>query len=324
MTMILVTGASGALGTAVVTQLARTQDALAGSRTPARIQPGVPRRRVDFDDPTTLPDALRDIDTLVLISAGYAEDDVVMARHDAAIDAAAAAGVRHVIYTSLYAAGERLTIALAHRWTEAALAAAPLDVTVLRNGLYAEVPVALALLAASGEDPHEFTAPWGDGRASVVTRDDLADAAARIASEVQADIDAGGSSRHADRTYELSGTVALGGSEIATALSEALQRPVAYRPTALADAWGALAANGLPPYQVAHAVSIFSNIAAGQLEQRRTDLPALLNTEPRPVLDLILETMQARAAGRRGHEAVPAIGRVRSGARQPRPRRTTE
>jgi NAD(P)H dehydrogenase (quinone) len=295
MNMILVTGACGAFGAAVVARLARTQDVLAGSRTPARIQQGVPGRLVDFDDPATLPDAFTGVDTLVLISAGYAEDDVVMARHGAAIDAAAAAGVRHVIYTSLYTAGEHLTIALAHRWTEIALAAAPCDVTILRNGLYAEVPVALALLAARGERIDEFTAPWGDGRASVVTRDDLADAAARIASEVQADIQASGSSRHADRTYELSGTVALGGSEIATALSEALQRPVAYRPTALGDAWSALAAKSLPPYQIAHAVSIFSNIAAGQLEQHTTDLPALLKSEPRPVLDLILKTIQARS-----------------------------
>jgi uncharacterized protein YbjT (DUF2867 family) len=203
MNMILVSGVSGALGTAVLRRLARTQYVLAGSRTPPRIQQGIPGRRIDFDDPVTLPDALTGVDTLVLISPAYAEDDVVIARHGAAIDAAAAAGVRHVIYTSLYTAGEHLTIALAHRWTEAALAAARFDVTIVRNGLYAEVPVTLARLTATDEGSDEFAAPWGDGRACVVARDDLADAAARIASEVQADIDASGITRHADRTYEL-------------------------------------------------------------------------------------------------------------------------
>jgi hypothetical protein len=39
-------------------------------------------------------------------------------------------------------------------------------------------------------------------------------------------------------------------------------------------------------------MSIFSNIGAGQLEQRTTDLPALLQSEPRPVLDLILKTIK--------------------------------
>jgi uncharacterized protein YbjT (DUF2867 family) len=229
----------------------------------------------------------------VLISAGYAEDDVVIARHDAAIDAAAAAGVRDVIYTSLYTArGEHLTIALAHRWTEGALAAAPFDVTILRNGLHVEAPVALALLAPRGEGAGEFAAPWGDGRASVVARDDLADAAARIAAEVLTDIEAGSISRHAERTYELSGTLpsAAMRSPRPSATRSCDRSPIG-RP-ALGDAWGALAANGLPPYQVAHAVSIFSNIGAAQLEQRTTDLPALLGSEPRPGLDLILKTVQ--------------------------------
>jgi uncharacterized protein YbjT (DUF2867 family) len=95
---------------------------------------------------------------------------------------------------------------LAHRWTEGALAAAPFDVTILRDGLHAEAPVALALLAPRGEGAGEFATPWGDGRASVVARDDLADAAARIAAEVLTDIVAGSISRHAERTYKLSGT----------------------------------------------------------------------------------------------------------------------
>jgi hypothetical protein len=79
-------------------------------------------RRIDFDRPETLTAGFGGVDVLVFVSAGYAEDDVVLASHGAVIAAAASVGVRHVIYTSLAGSADRLTIALAHRWTEARLA----------------------------------------------------------------------------------------------------------------------------------------------------------------------------------------------------------
>ena len=62
----------------------------------ARSGDGVTARRIDFDDPASLADGFRGADVLVFISAGYAADDVVLARHGAVVDAAEAAGVRHV------------------------------------------------------------------------------------------------------------------------------------------------------------------------------------------------------------------------------------
>jgi len=257
--MILVTGASGALATLILDRLAGA-DVVAGSRSPA---PG--GRLVDFDRPDTLAKGFAGVDVLVFVSAGYAEDDVVLDRHGAVVDAAVEAGVRHVVYTSLVDSGAGLTIALAHRWTEERLAAAPFDVTVLRNGLYAEIPASLVpAAAASGV----FAAPWGDGKLAVVAREDLADVAAAVAVN-PAD--------HVGRTYELEGVEAVGGQDIADLLTEALGRPIAYRATALADAWGLPG----PRYQVAHTASLFSNVNAGRLDLRPGDLPALLAAPPR-------------------------------------------
>jgi uncharacterized protein YbjT (DUF2867 family) len=290
--MILVTGTSGALGGLILDRLNAVPDlkVVAGTRT----GDGVAARLIDFDRPQTLPSGFAGVDVLVFISAGYAEDDVVLARHAAVIEAAARAGVRHVIYTSLAGSGDQLTIALAHRWTEARLVEAPFDITILRNGVYAEIPVGLALASAeSAAATGVFAAPLGEGQVPVVAREDLADVAARVAVEVHTDLAAGGHKRHAGRTYELEGVSAIGGEDIAAALAEALGTPVRYKSASLGDARAALTASGLLPYQVAHTVSMFSNINAGLLRPRDSDLPALLDAAPRPVLDLITSAVKA-------------------------------
>ncbi|NJP97819.1 NmrA family NAD(P)-binding protein [Nonomuraea sp. FMUSA5-5] len=287
--MIVVTGVSGALGGAILGGL-RAAGGLevAGA---SRSGDGTAVRHADFDRPDTLKEAFEGARVLVFVSAGYAEDDVVLARHGAAVRAAADAGVEHVIYTSLAASGERLTIALAHRWTEARLAEAPFDVTVLRNGLYAEIPAGLALMgAAAAAESGVFAAPLGAGRVSVVARDDLAAVAVRVAAEAWQDVVSGGERRHAGRTYELEGLSAVGGHDLAEVLSEVLGRPVSYLPVPLGAARAGLA--GLEAYQAGHTMSTFANIGAGLLEARRSDLPAFLDA-PRSARDLIAAVVRA-------------------------------
>jgi NAD(P)H dehydrogenase (quinone) len=115
--MLLVTGTGGQLGSRTLAALrSRGAEVTGGSRTPGD---GV--RRVDFDDPASLD--LRGVSTLVLVSAGYAEDDEVIARHGDVVDAARRDGVTHVVYTSVTGAGDHLAFALAHRATERLLAA---------------------------------------------------------------------------------------------------------------------------------------------------------------------------------------------------------
>lgn len=284
--MILVTGTSGALGGLILNGLNGIDDLEVAAGTSGGH--GTAARRIDFDDPASLALGFKGVDVLLFISAGYAEDDVVMARHGAVAEAAAAAGVKHVIYTSLAASGERMSIALAHRWTEDRLAQGPFDVTILRNGLYSEIPAGLAAAgAAAAAETGVFAAPFGDGRVSVVAKEDLADIAVRVAAETDRDLAAGGRSRHAGKTYELEGITAIGGTELAEALTESLGRPVAYHSVSLSDAREGLQGSGLLPYQINHTLSIFANIKAGWSEATRTDLNTLLPTEPRPVLDSI-------------------------------------
>ncbi|MEV4870629.1 NAD(P)H-binding protein [Streptomyces syringium] len=262
--MILVTGSGGALGQLIADELAGRDDVVLGTRTPRTTA----ERRVDFDDPSSLD--FTGVDTLLIVSAGYGEDDVVIARHDAAISAAEKAGVRHVVYTSLSGDGDHMTYALAHRWTERRLQRSPLAWTILRNGLYAEF---LAGIAAPGPDG-TIAAPLGDGRLAAVARADLAAVAARVVTEPE---------RHAGRVYELVGERALGGAELATAIGGS------YEPGSLGAARAAITGAGEAlPYQVPMLVGTYSAIAGGFLDGDAIEdnaLRTLLGRAPSSALD---------------------------------------
>ena len=261
--MMLVTGASGALGRLVMDRLGA--EAWPASRTPAE-----DGRYVDFTNVTTLTGAFAGVDTLLLISAGAAERDEVITRHDAAIGAAEAAGVRHIVYTSICAGGEHTGMALPHRRTEARLARGTAAWTVLRNGLYAELLAGYTML----RDPDGALAlPFGPGGVAAVAREDLADVAATVLRDPRP---------HAGRTYELVGEVAVNGDDLASVSG------TVYRPTTLATARTRLEASGMPAWQVEYAVSTFAAVSAGQFE--RTDdgtLGELLGAKPRSALPVI-------------------------------------
>ncbi|MEU6993476.1 NAD(P)H-binding protein [Streptomyces sp. NPDC046465] len=269
--MLMITGATGALGTLVTARLADRDDVVIGTRSPA---PG--GRRVDFDDPDTLD--FTGVGTLLLISAGAAEDDVVIARHDAVISAAEKAGVGHLVYTSLSGDGDHLTYALAHRWTERRLRDSTLNWTVLRNGLYAEF---LAAIAAPGPDG-TIAAPLGSGRLAAVAREDLAEVAVRVATDP---------APHTGRTYELVGEHPLGGTDLAAATGGS------YEPDTLTATRKAIteAAQALP-FQIPMLLSTYAAIAGGFLDgttlAQQGTLRSLLGRAPHPPIDAYRAALQ--------------------------------
>lgn len=261
--MLLVTGASGHLGALVHAGLVEQGlSPLAGTRTPARF--GALGRLVDFDDPATLD--FSGVQTLLLISAGYAEDDIVIGRHERVITAAEHAGVEHVIYTSLTGAGDHLAFALAHRWTEQRLQRSSMTWTILRNGLYAEL---FGQLAAPVDGA--IMAPFGDGALAAVSRQDLADAAVTVAADPR---------HHRNHVYELVGSTILMAADLATALD------VPYKPISLTDQRTALASANLLPFQPPMLMSIYSAVAAGFLDRVHGDLTSLLARAPRHPLSI--------------------------------------
>jgi NAD(P)H dehydrogenase (quinone) len=123
-----------------------------------------------------------------------------------------------------------------------------------------------------------ITAPLGDGRLAAVARGDLADIAARVVA---------GASTHTGCVYELVGEEAIGGADLARALSAAGTAHVSYEPATLALTREALAASGAAPFQVPMLVTTFSAIAGGFMSDTRSDLAERLGRAPRRALDII-------------------------------------
>ncbi|MGW3116807.1 NAD(P)H-binding protein [Streptomyces sp. NPDC001107] len=268
--MILVTGANGNLGAATLAALrARGVLASGGSRTP-----GAGMRRLDFDDHGGLD--LAGVSTLVLISAGYGEDDQVVGRHGAVLDAAVRDGVQHIVYTSLTGAGDHLGFALAHRATERLVRASGLPWTILRNGLYAELFGGLLMWAGNGVET-----AFGDGALAAVAREDLADAAAIVASDP---------APHSGRVYDLVGTPVTAGQ-----VAERLGVP--HRAISLGEYRRRLLDEtpGLLPFQPPMLASIATAIRHGFLNGTTPDLTDLLG---RPARDPLTTAAAATTATR--------------------------
>ncbi|MET8281762.1 NAD(P)H-binding protein [Micromonospora sp. NPDC005174] len=267
----MVTGANGQLAALTLTELSQREiSVLAGSRTPTGAQ-----RHLDFDDRVTLD--LTGVSTLVLVSAGYAEDDQVIARHRTLLDAARRDGVSHVVYTSLTSAGDHLGFALAHRATERMIRTSGLAWTILRNGLYAELFGALLTWTPDG-----LESAFGAGALCAVARADLAAAAAVVASEPTA---------HIGKVYDLVGAPITAG-DVADRLGVA-HRTIElgeYRTRLLGDA-------NLLPFQPPMLASIATSVRHGFLDNASPDLVQLLD---RPLTDPLTVAADVTAALRPG------------------------
>jgi len=141
---LLVTGASGHFGGIAVEELlARgATKGVAGTRDPSKLAElaarGVEVRKVDFDDAASLSTGFAGVDRVLIVSTDGIGRRV--AQQSAAVAAAKAAGVKHIVYISAPAARPNLDAGLSpeHFWTEQAIAQSGLDFTILRNHMYAE------------------------------------------------------------------------------------------------------------------------------------------------------------------------------------------
>ena len=178
---LLVTGAAGQFGRIAVEELlARGATKLiAGTRDPAKLADlaarGVTVRKIDFDDAASLASGFAGVDRVLIISTDGIGKRA--AQHSAAVAAAKAAGVKHIVYTSAPAARPNADAGLAgeHFWSEVAIAQSGLDFTILRDHMYAEnTLMSAAHEVASGQ----LFGLIGDRGTSYVTRADAARTAA--------------------------------------------------------------------------------------------------------------------------------------------------
>ncbi|EBF0625551.1 SDR family NAD(P)-dependent oxidoreductase [Salmonella enterica] len=236
--MIAITGATGQLGQHVIENLLKTTPAshlVAIVRNPKKAAPlsqrGIAVRQADYANEAALTTALQGVYKLLLISSS--EVGQRTAQHRNVIQAAIAAKVKFIAYTSLLHADKSpLALADEHIETEKMLAESGIPHTLLRNGWYTEnylasVPAALK--------HGVFIGAAGEGKIASAMRADYA-AAARVIRE----------EGHAGNVYELAGDDAWTLSQLADELTHQSGKKIVYQNLSEVDFAAALKGAGLP------------------------------------------------------------------------------
>jgi len=277
---IAVTGATGQLGRLVISKLKdKTEEpVIALARSPEKAADlGTEARAFDYDQPDALAAALDGVDTLLLISAS--EIGKRVPQHKAVIDAAKAAGVSRIVYTSvLHADTSTLSLAGEHRETEALLAASGLPTTLLRNGWYTEN---YAASIPSAVEHGAFVGSAGAGKIASAAREDYADAAVAVLT----------SEGHAGKTYELAGDTAYTLTDLAAELTSQTGKTIPYADMPEADYAGVLTGAGFPA-PVAEAFAGFDTAAkGGALFDDGKQLSALIGHPTTPMSKTVAATL---------------------------------
>jgi NAD(P)H dehydrogenase (quinone) len=250
---VAVTGATGQVGGRVARRLAATgvpQRLLVRDPSRAPDLPGATVVAAPYGDGDAVRRALEGTSTVFMVSASESADRVD--QHRTFVDAAAAAGVEHLVYLSFQGAAPDATFTLArdHWATEEHVRARGLVHTFLRDSLYADFLPGLV-----GEDG-VIRGPAGDGRVAAVAQDDVADAAVAVLRDP---------ATHAGRTHDLTGPQALTLAQVADTITAVTGRPVRYHAETVEEAFASRASYGAPGWQVEAWVSTYTAIAAGEM-----------------------------------------------------------
>lgn len=285
---MLVTGATGKLGTKVVETLLKTipveqlavsvrnQEKAEGLR--AR---GVEVRQGDFDRPETLDSAFAGTDRLLIISAD-GDNETRIRQHSDAVDAAERAGVKFIAYTSIANAKESKNgLAPTHKATEEAILKTGIPYSFLRNNWYLENEISSIQGVLAG-------APWvtsaGNGKVGWALQQEYAEVAATVLS----------GNGHENTIYELSGKL-LTQEEIASSLGSVLGKEVPVQQVDDDTYANIMKGAGLPDFLTSMLVDIQKDIRENTLEVESNDFEKLLGRPLTPIKEALTQLVNGIA-----------------------------
>lgn len=287
MSKILVTGATGQLGTAVINNLLKHT---AASNISALVRneakagdlkaKGVNIVLGNYDDFNSLVAAFEGIDKVYMVSG----DDIVarVKQQESLVKAAEAAGVKVLVYTSFQRKNETdsspiAAVAKGHLNTEKLLKESGLLYTILQHNLYADI---IPMFAGKQVlETKTIFLPAGDGKTSFALRTDFAEAGANVL------LDETG--KYERKVLALSGAEAISFTEIAQIISSVTGTEISYHAPTVAEFTAALTAAGVPA-EVIGIVSAFSAaIAEGEVDAVSTDLAEILGRKPVTVAEYL-------------------------------------
>jgi len=274
---LAVTGSTGQLGGQVARLLAaagRAQRLLVRDLRRAPELDGAVHAVASYADAVQAREALAGVKTLFMVSAAEAEDR--LQQHYTFVDAAAEAGVQHIVYTSFFGAAPDCTFTLGrdHYATEERIKASGMDYTILRDNFYLDF---LPLLA--GEDG-VIRGPAGNGVMAAVARADIARSALAVLRDP---------ALHVGRSYDLTGPADLSLASAADLLTAGTRRTISYHDETLEEAYASREHYGAPHWQVDAWVSTYTAIAAGELAGPTSAVHELTGREPLGLADFLAE-----------------------------------
>jgi len=270
-----VSGANGNLGSRVVARVVAVgaaQRLLLRDAARAPAAPGAELAVIGgYTDAERLVPALRGLDAVLMVSGREAPDR--LAQHEAFVDAAAAAGVGHIVYTSFYGAAPDAVFSHGrlHWATEEYIRASGVPFTFLRDNVYADF-----LPHLPGADG-VIRGPAGDGVLSAVAQQDIAEVAAVVLQEP---------TRHSGAAYDMTGPQDWNLTDIAALLTASLGRPIRYHNETLAEARASRAVYGAPDWEVDAWISTYTAVAAGEMAGVSGDIPDLIGRPATALTDL--------------------------------------
>jgi len=272
---LAVTGSTGVLGGMVARGLAEagfSQRMLVRDAGRAPQLPDSPAVVADYADAAGSRSALQGTKTLFMVSASEAEDR--LQQHCTFVDAAAEAGVQHIVYTSFFGAGPACTFTLGrdHYATEQRIRDSGMAFTFLRDNFYLDFLPRLA-----GEDG-VIRGPAGDGVMAAVAREDIARCAVAVLRDPAV---------HAGFTYNLTGPEDISLGQAAEVLTAATGRTVTFHNETVEEAYGSRAHYGAPKWQVDAWVSTYTAIAAGELAGTTADVRGLTGKDPLSLMEFV-------------------------------------
>jgi NAD(P)H dehydrogenase (quinone) len=276
---LVITGATGQLGRLVVESLlargTAASDIVATGRSVDKLADfaarGVAVAELDYTKPETVAAVVKAGDTLLLVSGSEVGQRVP--QHINVIDAAKAAGVARIVYTSAPAATtSALVLAPEHKATEEALVASGVPFTILRNGWYTEN---YAGEIEKGRENGAIVASVGDGRVSSASRKDYAEAAAVVVA----------GEGYEGKVFELSGDVAWTFDDLAAAISGIVGKDVVYTRLTPDEHAAMLTSFGLDEGTVGFVVGLDGNIRDGLLGVTSGELAALIGRPTTPLAE---------------------------------------
>lgn len=281
---ILVTGATGGLGKAVVENLLKTVSPGVISvlvRDPAKAADlqaqGVTIKPGDYNDYASLVAAFTGVNKLFLVSSNDVPNRVP--QHTNAISAAKEAGVQHVIYTSFQRKTEdgssaAAFVAEAHLATEKLLKESGLTYTILKNALYLDV---LPLFMGPVLDTNTIYLPASEGKVPYASRADMGAAGAAVLT----------GPGHENQSYEISNDTSYSFAHIAKILSDLTGKQIQYVSPAAEEFGTALAAAGVPAGAIELTAGFCVAIGQGEFDFPASTLEKLLGRKPESAAEFL-------------------------------------